>query len=230
MTYADDTHVGFWLGVDSDNKAKFNLGGATHSLKWTGTQLEITGLLTWSGGKGVANDTGLTYTESANSWLKVDSTAAYLLRVYSKIADFASGGGLFETDEGNAVYGYASTSGKGVMGVSESGSGVYGNSASGAGVFGIGTLTGVKGQSLTGVAVHAYAQNSAGTSLKVEGAKVDGGSQRYTNLADATAATDAVNRQTGDGRYLVQLGGYTGSFVVGAQTVTVVNGQITSVV
>lgn len=34
------------------------------------------------------------------------------------------------------------------------------------------------------------------------GGPVNGGSQRYTNLANAAADTDALNRQTGDARYL----------------------------
>jgi hypothetical protein len=43
--YDDDTNVGFWLGSDSDGLAKFNLGGASFYLKWTGTKLEIAGSL-----------------------------------------------------------------------------------------------------------------------------------------------------------------------------------------
>lgn len=41
--YADDAFVGFWLGVDSDGAAKFNLGGSSYYLKWTGERLEIAG-------------------------------------------------------------------------------------------------------------------------------------------------------------------------------------------
>ena len=43
--YADDTHTGFWLGVDSDGLAKLNLGSGTFYLKWTGTDLQIAGSL-----------------------------------------------------------------------------------------------------------------------------------------------------------------------------------------
>jgi len=42
---------------------------------------------------------------------------------------------------------------------------------------------------------------SSGTALKIAGGIVDGGDERYTNLADATADKDALNRQTGDARY-----------------------------
>jgi hypothetical protein len=43
--YTDDTHVGFWLGVDSDGLAKLNIGGADFFLKWTGAALQIAGSL-----------------------------------------------------------------------------------------------------------------------------------------------------------------------------------------
>lgn len=52
---------------------------------------------------------------------------------------------------------------------------------------------------------------------------------RVTNVANATADDDAVSRSFGDGRYLAKSAGWSGSFVVGAVTVTVVNGQITGV-
>mgnify|MGYP000868951442 CR=1 FL=1 len=52
---------------------------------------------------------------------------------------------------------------------------------------------------------------------------------RIGNVADATADNDAVSRSFGDGRYLRKTGGWSGTFAVGAQTVTVVNGQITGV-
>jgi hypothetical protein len=54
-TYADDAHVGFWLGVDHDGLAKLNLGGKTFYLKWTGSELLIaadgSGLTSIDGGK-----------------------------------------------------------------------------------------------------------------------------------------------------------------------------------
>jgi hypothetical protein len=44
-TYDDDTHTGFWLGVDTDGLGKLNLGNANFYLKWTGTALQIAGSL-----------------------------------------------------------------------------------------------------------------------------------------------------------------------------------------
>ncbi len=43
--YLDDTHAGFWLGIDTDGLAKLNLGSNTHYLKWTGTGIAIKGEL-----------------------------------------------------------------------------------------------------------------------------------------------------------------------------------------
>lgn len=80
---------------------------------------------------------------------------------------------------------------------------------------------GLRGYSDTGIAITGSASdesgigilangsgNAASIALQISGGIVDGGSQRYTNLADATAATDALNRQTGDGRYCLQSTGY----------------------
>ena len=52
---------------------------------------------------------------------------------------------------------------------------------------------------------------------------------RVADVADATADGDAVSRSFGDGRYLARSAGWTGSLTIGAQTVTVLNGQITGV-
>ena len=54
--------------------------------------------------------------------------------------------------------------------------------------------------------------------------------KRITGVADAMVADDALNRQSGDGRYLQQSAGWSGSFTNGdGDTVTVVDGQITGV-
>ncbi len=53
---------------------------------------------------------------------------------------------------------------------------------------------------------------------------------RVVNVADATADEDALNRRTGDGRYLRKTAGWSGSFATGdGRTVTVADGQITAV-
>ena len=52
---------------------------------------------------------------------------------------------------------------------------------------------------------------------------------RLTNVGNATADGDAVSRSFGDGRYLAKSAGWDGTFVIGAQTFTVTDGQITGV-
>lgn len=82
----------------------------------------------------------------------------------------------------------------GVLGTSQKLIGVAGRSYTGTGVYGFAEDAG-------GVGIKAEASGSSTTALKIIGGDVDGGAQLYTNLADATADTDALNRRTGDGRY-----------------------------
>ncbi len=50
------------------------------------------------------------------------------------------------------------------------------------------------------------------------------------NCGDAAGAADAVNRRTGDARYLVKSAGWSGTFGTGdGRTVTVANGQVVGV-
>lgn len=239
-SYSDDATVGFWLGVDSDKVAKLNLGGATHFVKWSGTRLEVAGAITgalsvnggaiiWGGGKGRADDTGLEHVEDSRRFWKLKPDSDRFLWVL--------GGNGYE---GSAIEAY-SERGAGVFGESSSNTGVAGQSSTGVGVLGVSDYVGVEGlsdgigvqgrsQSLGGVAVKALASGGA-TALVIGGGLVDGGSQRYTNLADATAGTDGLNRQTGDGRYVQKSAGASGSFkTADGRTVTVTNGQITSIV
>lgn len=68
-----------------------------------------------------------------------------------------------------------------------------------------------------------------GAQLLIRG-RLIGAASRLTEIADATADTDALNRRTADGRYLPQSAGWTGSFPTpDGRTVTVTNGQITHV-
>ena len=89
---------------------------------------------------------------------------------------------------------------------------------------------------LTGLSIAAL--HPAGLSISSEGPLTiysRGGMvnvlfNRVVNVADATADEDALNRRTGDGRYLLQSAGWSGSFATGdGRTVTVADGQITAV-
>ena len=148
---------------------------------------------------------GIEHVEDANNYWEVKPDASFFLRVVALEASVGDATALFQTDVGVGCYGYASGAGYGVMGVAGAGGiGVYGNPVSDAtGIKGKSSGSngvGVWGNTLGGIAVKAEVTLS-GTALQISGGIVDGGSQRYTNLADATAATDALNRQTGDLRY-----------------------------
>ncbi len=89
---------------------------------------------------------------------------------------------------------------------------------------------------LTGLSIAAL--HPAGLSISSEGpltltsvtGAVDVLFNRVINVADATANEDALNRRTGDGRYLRKTAGWSGSFATGdGRTVTVADGQITGV-
>lgn len=60
-------------------------------------------------------------------------------------------------------------------------------------------------------------------------APIDVSGQKITTLGDATAATDALNRQTGDSRYPLKSDGWSGSFASGSNVLTVASGIITGI-
>lgn len=80
---------------------------------------------------------------------------------------------------------------------------VYGAGPVGVRGVGVGAIcVGVRGEASGDDNSGVMALGSGGAwSLQIGDAPVDGGNQRYTSLADATAAMDALNRQTGDARY-----------------------------
>lgn len=53
VTWDDDAHVGFWLGVCPDRVARFSVGGPSFWLKWTGEELLVLGRLSMRGGNTV---------------------------------------------------------------------------------------------------------------------------------------------------------------------------------
>ena len=114
------------------------------------------------------------------------------------------------------------------------GGGVVWEDAAGDPVFSIGADVDLG--SITGLAIEGL--HPAGLRITSEGSltlsavtgAVDVLFNRVTNVADATAAGDAVSRSFGDGRYLRKTVGWSGSFATGdGRTVTVVAGQITAV-
>ena len=190
--------------------------------------------LTWAGGKGKADATGISHTDSANAYWKVlpDSTA--FMHVYINEMETErhcalsvtnlTGDGIQATGRSIGIIASAGLSwgdGDGATGDGVSGytmewdntvaartiydpSGVIGSS---------GKLTAVQGRTKSGIGLYGHAYEAGGiairaevvtpatTALQIIGGIVDGGSQRYTALADAAADTDALNRRTADGRY-----------------------------
>lgn len=227
-SFDDNTAIGFWLGVDpTDGLVKFSLGGLANYLQFDGTDLKVSGdieaakiigtvaidggEITWADGRGVADDTGISFTEDVNNVWDVGVTLDAMLVII--VDDPAKGIDVTHSKAtGLAIRGYADNGGDGVQG----------RTTDGLGVNGLATAAG-------GVAVKANA-SGGGTSLLLAGGDADAGNQKITNLADATANQDALNRQTGDARYLQQSSGWSGTFTNGdGDIVTVVNGQITDV-
>lgn len=52
----EDTTAGIWIGVDTDGKAKINIGDATNSFVWNGTGLIITGNTDFNGQFSIVDD------------------------------------------------------------------------------------------------------------------------------------------------------------------------------
>lgn len=193
--YISDSSLALRVGATSfiamDNTGDMDLAGEL--------AIATGGVITWAGGLGTINDTGIYYEENADSFfrLSVANGGAVTISTDSgftnalHVISFASYyGAIYGKTEGQYAFGVKGES-------DEYGcSGVYGDSH-GDSAFGIwGRATGSNG-----VGVFAQALTLATTALKISGGIVDGGSQRYTNLADAADALDAINRQTGDGRY-----------------------------
>lgn len=225
--------ISFITGDESDpDDYRFYMGplGASNRLIYENGDLDITGTLTWAMGKGVADSTGIEHTENATNFWYVKPTSECFLRVTA--CDAATETAILgQTDVGIGVYGLSNT-GRGLLGVSTGGTGVEGNGGvNGTGIKGIvsgASSIGVYGNTFGGIAIHADV-TLAGTALKISGGIVDGGGQRYTALADATAATDALNRQTGDARYPLRSDGWSGSFASGSNVLTVASGIITGI-
>lgn len=140
------------------------------------------GAIKWAGGKGVADATGISHTEDANNYWQVKPGATNLLEVKT------AGGASYTAIYGREDDGYA------IWGLSLRGTGVYGTSSTGIGFSGAADGAG-------GIGVVAKAALSATTALQINGGIVDGGSQRYTAMGNASADTDGLNRITADGRY-----------------------------
>lgn len=158
------------LGTGSTYTISMDAAG---DMDLTGTLAVATGgAITWAGGEGTLNDSGITQS-SDGSHFELHFSASYLVRVTNSTSNRPAITSIQTADWAN----------------------IYAKSYNATG-----SSAAVLAQTDNGIAVRAYV-NGSGTALQIDGGIVNGGSQRYTALGDATAATDALNRQTGDGRY-----------------------------
>lgn len=310
--YGDDEHVGFWLGVDLDGLAKFNLGGPVHYLKWTGTELLVSGginatsgtitgtLMIGSGGQVVnedmaLDDTGLQITARVSGgfepaqprgvkWRAEDGLGLGLLNafqmtglgnflklrlttpsanraaqmylqvsspnvaaIYFQVLDLASPDGTLPVEASPVDYmalGYSrdqySCQHRWRVALKESVSveaSFVPDGAGGVRVFQVGmgswgtellarTTVDASGESATSyIRLYPGFGVNEGVQLGYEGSE-----SRLRFVADAVDETDGLNRRTGDGRYLMQAAGWSGTFATGdGRTVTVANGQVVGV-
>ncbi len=89
LTWDDDAHVGFWLGVGTDGVARFSVGGPAFWLKWTGSELLVRGRFSTPGDP---NELDL--------FVEGDAGAALHLRLKTECAAGAAGSRL-EVSAGN---------------------------------------------------------------------------------------------------------------------------------
>ena len=174
------------------------------NLDLTGTLAVATGgAITWAGGKGRADDTGLAYNFDANSYWHASQYPSHaLLIITTEVSDGESVEHALDVSvsgsyQGSALHAHAVGGSSALHAESVNGYGALITSDTSYGL----VAQANAGQDKTGVAIWAKVQGNPGTAILIENGVVNGGSQRYTNLANATAATDALNRQTGDLRY-----------------------------
>ena len=230
-SYADDRAVGFWLGIDTDGAAKLNIGGAANHLKWTGSQLLVFGSLRAGVGEVMVDiSDGVKIVEGfgqANcvSWL--NAAAAVKAHVY---CDHDAGSQVrtlyvrVEPEPGVdaqvALQAYAPPETSDLVELYLVSQQTAPGPRSFAALVGGDQFAGLRIGRLAGGIVPAAMLDVAG----------DGVFSGRVSVAAATGGGHALNRDTGDGRY-VQAGlGWSGTLASGdGRTITVVNGQITAI-
>jgi hypothetical protein len=239
----DAAHVGFWLGVSPDGTARFHVGGPGHALLWDGGTLTITGhvkavsgelgdlaitgtqtiaaggKLTWDSGSGQLSPDGITFQAGEKrsatiTWAGPADDAAtlaawphVLLGNYLRIANTGATARDGRTE-------------------------VVVQSARAALV-----LLSAFSQLTPNPARVSVTAGDAGAWVELEGdgvalyAPLVLNDWRIMHVGDAAADTDALNRRSGDARYVGKAAGWSGEFRTDEiATVTVVDGQITGLV
>lgn len=216
--YDDDARAGFWLGTGSDGIPRFSLGGPRHALRWTGETLEITG---WFSTPTVTiDDDGLAIVqgdELANQ-LRFVNDADETLGLLEVTGDWGRWL-ILETTQPAAL----DEVGRLDLAVD--------------GDWGANVRLRLETTKSRGPS-SSFAKLMIGneTKFRVDSAGLvqgyggfDAMHNRVRFVADAEEEGDALNRRTGDGRYLVRSGGWSGQIPIGATTLTVEDGQIVGV-
>lgn len=215
--YTDDAHVGFWLGVDYDGKAKFNIGGPAYWLKWTGTQLEIQGFFRTPTVN--IDDEGLAITQGeleSNQLRFVDVNGEAL-----GVVGCTQGPWLALVTAVPKSAGDLAMIDLWLDGDPDSSVGLR--------------LRTVKGGGPASSELRFYFGNVVRAFFDVTGkltvrGGLDASNRKIVNVAAPVAVGDAVNLGVADGRYLPKAGGWSGSFRTDEiNAVTVVDGQIVGV-
>jgi hypothetical protein len=217
--YSDNDSVGFWIGVDGDGLTKVNIGGPNNCLLWTGVELVLRG---WLYTPTVAiDDAGLAIRQGddiSNQLRFVDAEGATCAAVQ------ATGDGSPWLVLGTAQPDQPGDAGRLDLEVD-------GDMAANVRL----RLKTVKGAGAASSVVEVQIGNRIQMQVNGDGTVkatggFDAGGQRVVNVADATADPDALNRQSGDARYLRAANGWTGTFATGdGRVATVVSGQVVSV-
>ncbi len=207
----DDTRAGFWLGVDSAGVPRFHIGNTSKALLWDGTDLTVKGDLQTP--TVTIDDAGLAILagDDTPNWLRfVDTDGAGIMHLSVADAPASPWAALAVARPASGHTGYLDLELDGSLGdnVRIRLTTLYGTSGSARIQFQIGNQTVLELAPLT-------------ISAKL---------RRITNLGDATADTDALNRQTADARYPLKSAGWSGTFRTDEiSTITVTDGQITGV-
>lgn len=207
----DDTRTGFWLGVDPTGTPRFHIGGPAKSLLWDGADLRVKGALETP--TVTIDDNGLAILagDEGPNWLRlVDAEGNGVLHLSVADAPAAPWAALAVARPAADHTGYLDLELDGSLGdnVRVRLTTLYGTSGSARVQVQIGNQTVAEFTALT----------------------INAKFRRLTNLGDATAATDALNRQTADARYPLRSAGWSGTFRTDEiSTITVADGQITGI-
>ena len=197
-------------GGSTDGGGFFSLGNQgdySDKLTFDGTNVVLSGGLIWAGGKGVANATGISHTESDTSFWQVKPDTSLFMEINSSGSDNTynalrvtedTGIGVWSSGGEVGVFGRSLLTDKiGVWGYAELGNGIRGTTGSSIGGFfqatdgGRGVVATTNSATLGGVVAR---NTGGGPALVVESSYVFMSSQKIVSMAYPTGAQDAATK------------------------------------